>query len=487
LARTIIFSVVIVIVLVAVVSLYSYGLQKGHNSSSISTGQNSSIQSSSTGTPNLSPSVVKALVVVKTAYSGSDISLAVNASLSPNGPQSLLETLTAQNGTLPDGAQGYLGYYSGDFVIGSGAPQGTEVNLTVSYHGFSSSGSTLAPPAGGTDTIPLVVSTLLEATPPVALSVSNGASTCPSLGGSWNSSNVCTISGVVNELFELQAGVKVVLTSSATLYVPGDLYIEYPSTLTSYGTIINDGGSIYNSGGTFNNYGGLFIHGTNSTMEIGGGERITNYGTLNDDGSITNYGALDNRGTILIGPSGSLDGLSGSISNEGNITNSGTIVPTEGSSTFSSSGSISNLGTIDDSYGPVTNDGSINNFGTIVDDDGSITNNGIFNNYSGATLTNTPGAEFTNGSNDTLNNYGVFNNEAGSGFHGYIINHGTINNGGFSGETYDAGIINNEGYFENYGATKNSVNGVIDNGGTFTNCGTFSGLKPFGNSIASCG
>jgi hypothetical protein len=193
----------------------------------------------------------------------------------------------------------------------------------------------------------------------------------------------------------------------------------------------------------------------NATIKILAGGTIDNHGTIAlNSGRIDNYGATVNwlYGSFQIGVDGVISNLYDTVSSSrGTITNSGAINNTntiENHGIITNSGNITNgRGGIIDNFRIINSHGTINNSGTIANED-------TFNNY---------GIIFNSHdiyNNLSLNNFqpsGVINNLHG----GYISNHYS-----FASD----GVINNSGYITNCGS-----NAVFVNTGTFT-----------GNPISTC-
>jgi hypothetical protein len=146
------------------------------------------------------------------------------------------------------------------------------------------------------------------------------------------------------------------ITNDGTIHNVG--YIENITIINNNGRIVNETNShIYNIG-TINNFGtidnfrsfndGTIANGINGTIN---NFSLTNFGTIDNDGTITNYGEIENLGTIT-------NDVNGSITNIGTINH-------WSSGTFANTGTIHNWGTI-------TNDGTIQNNGAIYNICGGI-------------------------------------------------------------------------------------------------------------------
>lgn len=307
---------------------------------------------------SISPSLVLAQVFVRTPYKGSSITITANG---PANPSPLHGTLNAANGTLPNGSEGYLGYYSGTFEIASGLAQGVNVSLTVKYESYSATGTTTAPASGQTSFIPLVINTLLGSSQPLEISVANGASTCTSLSGAWNSTtDTCTTHGFLDVSLTIDSGVTLTNTGMLDPYDGNDVIVlGAENTITNYGTFNNNPTYLDNSG-YINNFG-----------TINNGGYILNQGNITNNGKINNlccsyggyYDRIDNSGILT-------NGLGATINNA-NIFNNNKFLDNQGA--LSNYDVFNNGGTFDNGILAIinnsawfTNSGVINNFGVIT-------------------------------------------------------------------------------------------------------------------------
>ena len=342
-------TVLVVIVVSVVVLSVLYGV-------AVLTSPSTSSPASTTS-PSSAPTTVDANVVLQAPFNGTTVSVVATVSTNPSVPH--VETLAAQYRPTGNGSTALFSSYYGTFVATvvnwTNQPHGVNVTLTVTYGGIMGRGNASVVPGEGEVLIPVVMGPRgLQAVSPVTLSTTNGATECPTLGGSWDkTSATCTFS-VYASLGSLTIDAGVTLVGTLALEV--GKVINHGTIITvgiidgSPGTVIENDATIYTvSGGDFVNLGTINNNGT-----INNGGTISNcYGaTINNPygGTILNYGTVDNDGTLY--NNGTIDNLYGIIYN---LNGGGTII---------NYGTIENDSTINNWY-VIKNYGNIYNWGTI--------------------------------------------------------------------------------------------------------------------------
>lgn len=271
--------------------------------------------------------------------------------------------------------------------------------------------------------------------------------------------------------------------------------------------VLQSGGTLTNAtGGTLNNTGEIENLGT---MNIAAGSSVTvASGVLVPSGTLVNDGSLNNAGNLSLQSGGSLSSGPGAT-----VQNSG-VIGIDAESSFVSYGNV-----VNEKGGTISNDGSfITKDGTTLDNYGAMVNGGpgagaimaiggSFDNHAGSTFTNLgelvtdsqvindfgaklttygamsignnlsnagsleigAGGQISVGVGATLNNSGMFVNDAG----GSILNYGSIVNN--KGATFinDGSFINKTGSsFVNDGTFTLGAGSSFTDGGSFTNTGT---------------
>jgi hypothetical protein len=211
----------------------------------------------------------------------------------------------------------------------------------------------------------------------------------------------------------------------------GGASFQHEGTLTNTGTIQNQPGGTFGMAGLLQNLGG-------ASFQNGGA--AVNSGSIENAGLLQNLGgaSFQNTGTVRNLPGGLLQNLGGA-----SFQNAGTIENQLGG-LFGNAGLLQNLG-----GASFQNIGTMNNlFGGVVNNHGS----------------------FTNSSNHTVNNNGVFN------VHGELNNTETgvfNNNAGGELVIYDSGWFSNQGQVNNSGAIANAGYVEIGASGTISGSGSY--------------
>lgn len=207
-----------------------------------------------------------------------------------------------------------------------------------------------------------------------------------------------------------------------------------------------------------------FNIGIGESLFISKNTTFSNYGEINNAGTIANISGMSNLGANLI--------------NKGIINNSGTIASLNGGAISNlPSGKISNGGLIISNFGSfITNDGEIINSNTI-DFNGTFTNRGDINNDNrSAVIRSNLAGVFINDWGGTVLNDGLLISYYKINNNGRILNNRLIgNNGQFNnkGKIYNEANIINRDNFSNLGIINNLGN--LYNIGIFKNTGRFFG------------
>ena len=341
-------SLLVVIVAAVVVLPILYGV-------AVLTSPSTQSPASTTG-PSSAFTTVDADVVLHAPFNGTTVSVVATVSTNPSVPQ--VETLAAQYRPTGNGSTAVFSSYYGTFVAAvvnlTDQPHGGNVTLTVTYGGIMGRGNASVVPGEGEVLIPVVMGPpVLQAKSPVTLSTTNGATECPTLGGSWDkTSATCTLS-VPTSLGSLTVDPGVTLLVAMALEV-GNV-VNHGTIIAvgiidgSPGTVIDNDATIYTvSGGDFVNFGVLNNNGT-----INNGGTISNtYGaTINNrySGTFLNYATVDNEGTLY---------------NDGTIYNFYGIIYNLTGGTITNYGTIENDSTVYNWY-VINNHGNLYNWGTL--------------------------------------------------------------------------------------------------------------------------
>jgi len=241
----------------------------------------------------------------------------------------------------------------------------------------------------------------------------------------------------------------------------GTFRVESAALFGNAGTFqVHNGGVLENSGTVRNLLGGVF--GLSGQLANLGGAMFQNSGSFQGqyDGQFDNAGLLQNLGGA-------------SFQHEGTLTNTGTIQNQAGG-TFGMAGLLQNLGgAIFQNSGSIENSGTIENAGLLQNLGGaSFQNNGTLQNLTGGLLQNLGGASFQNAGTienqlgGVFGNAGLLQNLGGASFQnvgtlnnllgGVVNNHGSFTNS--SNHT-----VNNDGVFNVHGELNNTETGVFNN------------------------
>ena len=209
-----------------------------------------------------------------------------------------------------------------------------------------------------------------------------------------------------------------------------------------------------------------------ANINIGVGESIL----ISSNTIFTNYGVINNAGTIA--DINGVSNLGANFINKGIIRNTGTIASLNGGAISNlPSGTIANNGLIFSNFGSfIYNDGLLVNSNEIGFD-GTFTNRAKVNNdNASAIIRGGTGGSFNNESSGDVTNNGLIQSYYKINNNGTILNNRIIgNNGQFNnkGKIYNKFNLINRGNFYNLGFVNNFGN--LSNIGSFDNTGRFIG------------
>ena len=334
--------------------------------------------------PALSPAgqsnplvTVGADVVLFAPFNGTTVS--VVATVSSNASSPLVEPLAAQYRPTGNGSTAVFSSYYGTFVAAvvnlTNQAQAVNVTVTVSYGGTVGTGNGSVGPGEETVMIPVVMGTVPQL-PAENMTVSDGATDCVALGGSWDAADATCIVDEPTVVTSLTIGNGTTLVNDGFFEAAGDSSPTFPGPISGgpisvaiEATFVNNG---FLSAGLSNC--GIFVN--EGTLYNGGGDKIdncplfgtiSNYGVIDNSGRVLNYGYINNFAGGTIYNNGVVyNGLYGVIFNHASIYNAG-------AARLSSDGTIWNYGSaVIFNSAPLYNYGPIHNFGTINNQSGLI-------------------------------------------------------------------------------------------------------------------